>query len=343
LFNTLADGNGSFDVQIDPFGNFFTANYLPGTSLDKLDPSGNLIGGNFLPGPGVGVAVVGIDSPAQAGLDQVDNYSFTLNAGKTATIAVTDLSGMGTVQATLIGANGVPVATSIVIDAAHQQIDSYVAHTSGTYYVQVTASEAVTLNYSLTVERNAEFYTQGNTTLAAAEQLLPDKTGKMTVVGDVGQAQLYAFTSLQTLLQPSGNFMTIELIDPQTGAVLHSFPAPGSAPFPGGVMALDGTTLYYNALSPDGNTNLIFTLNPGTGVVTGSFVAPAPFLSGLAFLDGSLYARMGPPSTNSTRRQATCWGGLPHPRATVPTAWPATRITMSSGPRAAGRSTRSTQ
>jgi streptogramin lyase len=285
LIQGIQDFNEPIDAQVDSSGNILAAAAF-GT-LDKFDGSGNLIYSTAVGGTPIGLAVVGTDDPAPPLPQTVDYYSFTLTAGQVASVELTTLQGSGASLA-LVGASGVTLALGTTLDGSDQAVNSFVAPTAGTYYIQVSGNN---IQYSLIVNKSAELDNYNNTSLASAQLLVPDTTGNATVAGYVSApvASLYAINWQQTSQQ------IIETVDPQTGAFLSSFNSPPTTltnPF-GFNMATDGAYLYFNDGAEFGD-NTIFKINPTTDAVVSSYqVTGAPPLFGLAYLNGFLYGTDG--------------------------------------------------
>jgi hypothetical protein len=98
----------------------------------------------------------------------VDNYSFTLDAGDTATIALKSLPS-GTVNFRLFDPAGVEVAQGILGGATNvdRVVRDFVAGSTGAYRVEVSSPASLT-NYDLVVTRNATFEIEPNNTTAQA-------------------------------------------------------------------------------------------------------------------------------------------------------------------------------
>jgi hypothetical protein len=125
-----------------------------------------------------GLAVVGIDAPTPPLPDVSDYYSFSLAAGQTATIAVTDLDKLKASLDIEDGGGNVLALARTVDTNVHQAISNFLARTAGTYYVHVTGDGA---RYSLVVTRNADFDTQNDHTLATAQ----DPSGVAGALGEI--------------------------------------------------------------------------------------------------------------------------------------------------------------
>jgi sugar lactone lactonase YvrE len=170
--------SGVIDPQVDPAGNLFVTHPGIGT-VDKYDSSGNLLARTSV-GTAIGLAVVGVDAPPPPLPDLSDYYSFSLTAGQTATVALTNLAS-AQASLDLEDVSGNLLALGRTVDTnVHQVVSNFVARTMGTYYVHITGNGAP---YSLVVTRNADFDTENNHTLTTAQ----DVSGIGNVLGEVTQ------------------------------------------------------------------------------------------------------------------------------------------------------------
>jgi hypothetical protein len=199
-------GNGSLVVSdffrgvefFDTFGN--QVNFIPAflASKSETDPNSNVFVPSFafqdlrkftnfggflfdqrLSGPPIGVAVFGVDAPPPPPPDTSDYYSFTLAAGQSTTIALSDVSsGLANVDlenaAGTILAFGQAVGTSVT-----QAILDFAAPASGTYYVHVTGSG---VQYNLVVTRAATF-SLGSNHSSANSQDVTNTNGVLSAIG----------------------------------------------------------------------------------------------------------------------------------------------------------------
>ena len=112
-----------------------------------------------------------------------DYYSFNLTAGQTASMALysadTDLSTIN-----LYSPSQSLIATGTPATAASEAVNNFVAPTTGTYYVQVTAGKGI--DYNLVVTRGLGFSTQSNETFATPQDIGPASGGVQAVLGSVG-------------------------------------------------------------------------------------------------------------------------------------------------------------
>ena len=113
-----------------------------------------------------------------------DYYSFSLSAGDSVSLALTGLS-FGTIHLGLENTAG----TTLAVGAAGptnltEEISSFTAPTTGTYYARVSGFQSVP--YSLTIVRNALLAAEPNGSMGAAQQIpLGPGIGSKTVVGHV--------------------------------------------------------------------------------------------------------------------------------------------------------------
>jgi hypothetical protein len=113
-----------------------------------------------------------------------DLYSFNLDAGESATVAVTALS-TGNLSVQLQNSAGTTVATGSggSINVA-EVISNFVAPAAGTYFAVVGSGG---VDYSLLVTRNADFDTEDNNDLASAREVLSTPVaGRQWVLGSLG-------------------------------------------------------------------------------------------------------------------------------------------------------------
>jgi hypothetical protein len=170
--------------------------------------------------------------------------------------------------------------------AKFESINNFVAPTAGTYYAQVDGAAGT--NYDLVVTRGADFDIHGNS-FNKAQRL----DGASVVLGAITKGTGGLFTLDDQLGFFSNPQNPIWLTDPTTGVFIPpSINAPGSPfnnPF-GQNLAFDGTNLYYEngAFFGDGT---IYKLDPLTGNVVQQASTSNGFTwTGLAYLNGKLYA-----------------------------------------------------
>lgn len=151
----------------------------------------------------------GYDNIRITTLDE-DWYSFDLNAGDRATIAVDALSE-GSLHATLVDSSGA-VLTTGGADAANVDkiISNFAATATGTYYVRVSGTQDT--RYSLVLLRNAAFDTERNDSQAQAQDI-SDVQGVLGSIDKGGPSQLYATgnngSSLISIDQTTGVATTV--------------------------------------------------------------------------------------------------------------------------------------
>jgi streptogramin lyase len=279
LTQTINDFNGAIDAEADPSGNILVGTFF--NTVDKFTSSGTPIHSTSIPGNAIGLAVLGTEGPPPPTPDTTDYYKFTLAKGQSATAVLSDLGG-ATADVALVSSDGTVQALGKVINGSTETISSFIAPAKGTFYLRVTGNG---VQYSLVLETGADFSNSSNTSLANAQNLLPTANGVQSVLGSVTSTSLWGVD-----WQNAPNQL-IHTINTQTGAFTSTFSGPTTPltnPF-GFNMAFDGTNLWFN----DGaffGSNTIFKLNPTTGAVISQFTAPtANELTGLAYLNGSLW------------------------------------------------------
>ncbi len=111
-----------------------------------------------------------------------DYYSFTLTAGQTVSLAVTDqTAATGTINVSLLNSSGTTLATGTPLTTnVDGAIENFTAPTSGTYYAKVTGVNS-NINYVLVVTRGADFDLKGNSSEATAQNI----TGTAGVLGAI--------------------------------------------------------------------------------------------------------------------------------------------------------------
>jgi hypothetical protein len=114
--------------------------------------------------------------------DLSDYYSFTLAAGQTVTLAVSDESGdAGTINVALLNSSGTALASGTAMDTdVDGAIENFTATTAGTYYAEVTGN-AADITYVLVVTRGADFGLEANSTEATAQNI----SGTVGVLGAI--------------------------------------------------------------------------------------------------------------------------------------------------------------
>ena len=96
-------------------------------------------------------------------------YSFSLNQGESASIAIESLNGKK-VAFSLLDDNGNVLGLSYTGAANYTAgLNNFVAQNDGTYYISVTGDPG--LKFNLVVTRGADFTTQPHTTLATAQDI----------------------------------------------------------------------------------------------------------------------------------------------------------------------------
>ena len=178
----------------------------PNTPLWQIDPSsiaGTIIGPN-----GMEYQPDAMTSPPGGGgggsaAESAATYSFTLNQGESATIALESLNGKSA-TVSLYDEDGNLLAVSYPGATNYTQgINNFVARSDGTYYAQVTGDSGVKFN--LVVTRGADFDTENHQTLATAQDITATQQS-----GDSKQGGALGY-----VLNPNGATLgtTIEGID----------------------------------------------------------------------------------------------------------------------------------
>ncbi len=117
-----------------------------------------------------------------------DYYSFELQAGDSATIALNSLNDAD-VEVTLVGPDGASLARGSegLATNVDESISDFFASTAGTYYLRVTGDAGA--EYNLLVTRNAEFDLEDNGTIESAQPILSSPTaGTQSILGFAGGA-----------------------------------------------------------------------------------------------------------------------------------------------------------
>ena len=131
-----------------------------------------------------------------------DYYSFTLEAGQSASLALSGDSSVATLE--LLDGGGNLLTTGVAATNVDQIINNFVSGSGGTYYANVTSGDS---DYSLVVTRNADFDSEGNGGSGAAQ----DISGTLGVIGHIkGEA---------TEELPEGAFLT-EVVLPESTSIL---------------------------------------------------------------------------------------------------------------------------
>ncbi len=204
-----------------------------------------------------------------------DYYSFDLQAGDSATIALQSLNG-GNADMTLVAADGTNLAQGSegLAKNVDEIISDFVATTPGTYYLRVTGDPGV--EYNLLVTRNADFDLEDNDSIETAQPILGTPIdGTQTVLGFAGGALGVLYGG-----SPSGELITI---DTATGAGTL-------VGFPGGSTEIEYNNDTGRAFSqlPDG----IFAgqeFDLETGVPIGGAIFNGAAYNGLEWVGDTLY------------------------------------------------------
>ena len=178
--------SGTIQTQNDPSGNIWNSN--GNGFLLRFDPSGQFIQyATAIPGGSVGLTVAGVDAPLPpAGGRPV--YSFALDQGVSATIAVESLNGK-TVAFSLYDEEGDLLAVSSPGATNYTAgLNNFVSPADGTYYVRITGDPGVQFN--LVVTRGADFTTAPNHSLEDAQDITAtEQSGSNKLGGALGAIQ----------------------------------------------------------------------------------------------------------------------------------------------------------
>ncbi len=191
---------GTVQNQNDPSGNVWNDNFGYG-EVYYYDTSGNIIFGTAVSSP-LGLTVVGVDSPPPPPLSGTA-YSFLLNQGESASIAIESLNGKN-VQFSIEDSQGDVLALSSPGASNYAAgLNNFVARAGGTYYVVVGGDGGAKFN--LVVTRGTDFTTQPHTTTQTAQNITATQQSGSSQQGGV----------LGDLQNPNGALVgtTIEGID----------------------------------------------------------------------------------------------------------------------------------
>src|SRR5262245_11173650 len=120
-----------------------------------------------------------------------DYYSFSANADDVVSAALKNLTGVGT-NVFLEDCEGMVLATGVGGSTNYERgIRSFIIPTGGTYFLRVSGTVAAT--YDLVVTRNAAFDTEGNDTIATAQNLNPTRGVLGHVTGGAAPVSLQNF------------------------------------------------------------------------------------------------------------------------------------------------------
>jgi len=210
-----------------------------------------------------------------------DWYRLTLGAGERLTLALTARDGKS-LQLELRDDTGA------LLDAGTPEtgdvttsVRKYVAAASEPHWVRVAgAGES---DYTLVATIEGKFELEPNDSADAAQ----DITGSGSVLGAVScPPRLYAFD--WRFPQPG----IVKQLNPASGAHRRQFNGPWT-PVDNTIrhnLASDGQHLWHNGGSDEAEPLTIFKLDAATGAVVDSFVPDMPVPTGLAWLDGELFA-----------------------------------------------------
>jgi hypothetical protein len=261
----------AIDPQQDPSDNLWISSQYYG--VQRFDASGNYQVGAYPGGYPMGLAVAGVDSatPLPEG-DFADFYSFRLERGNSASIALENVSGFGAAleiqdaagNAVALGDNG--------------RVDQFVASKNGTYYVKVSGSG---VQYNLLVTRNADFDQGNNYSLDSAQDLLGTSTNGVQTSGER--------TVLGNLDSWAGDHYRLSVAPGQTIDGVVRIPAAGNGAF---VNLLDPAVRIYD---PAGN--VVLTAEPNAREVSFKYKVPGNGSGGVYTIE--LFSSTNTPSPMS--------------------------------------------
>jgi methionine-rich copper-binding protein CopC len=176
---------GTEQNQNDTAGNVWNDNFAFGEAI-LFDPNGNQIFATGVNGA-IGLTVAGVDGPPPPPPSN-PVYSFALNQGESATIAIQSLNGKN-VSFSLLDDNGNVLAISSPGATNYTAgINNFVAQSDGTYYIATHGDGGAQFN--LVVTRGADFTTQPHNTLATAQDITPtQQSGNSQQGGALGYLQ----------------------------------------------------------------------------------------------------------------------------------------------------------
>jgi hypothetical protein len=223
-------------AEMDPNGNLLIPFPNNPPTLVKFSLSAGLpLFDKLLAGPAVGVAVMGVDDPTPPPPDNSDYYSFSLAAGQSTTIALSDV-GPGQANMDLENAAGAVLASGqIVGTSVDQDILNFTATAAGTYYVHVTGNG---VQYNLVVTRAATFSLGNNHDTAHSQ----DATGGSGALGAIVSAPPLAVGT---------NFKGLSFVD--TNSVV--FPPDGALAVGNG-FTMEGVNSAFRVTDMQGNNLL---------------------------------------------------------------------------------------
>ncbi len=275
-YNNAGEGTDSTGLFTDGQDPYVPAIDLTGTGVNLSSGDPMNVTMNYS-GSTLNVTITDLFTFASASQSYSVNIP-SIVGGSTAYVGFTGGDGGLTSIPAILNWNFTP-AQATIGTASFESINDFVAPTSGWYYAEVGGN--VGTNYSLVVTQDADFTLHGGSF---------DKAQPLNGVETVLGAIVPGLPALQSLDDIASNPSSIYATDPETGAFGGSIPRP----VPGGFylfgqnMASDGTFTYYN--DGFGGTGTIFKLD-NTGAVVGSFTPPnGDLYSGLAYLNGLLYA-----------------------------------------------------
>jgi len=233
------------------------------------------------------VAIYGTELSAERARDHYqaalteDWYSFSLDAGQSASLALVGLTSPN-VQVELRDGSGALLAAGSTAENVDGALNGFVAPQTDTYYARVTGAAT---DYNLVVTREAAFDAEPN----------DDQDGDPTNDGQVAQditvsggalGHLGTAGGLGRLFAYDATANEIREVDPTTGAVLGSFPSPvGEASGPDLGLATTSNSLLVGGTS----SSEIYELDPDDGSTIRTITNPGVNVSGIAFLGNEIY------------------------------------------------------
>jgi hypothetical protein len=243
-------------AETDPNGNLFIP-YFNGQFLEKVSLTTGQVLYTILAGPAIGVAVMGVDDPTPPPPDNSDYYSFSLAAGQSTTIALSDV-GPGQANVDLENASGAVLASGQNVGTSvNQAILNFTVPAAGTYYAHVTGNG---VQYNLVVIRAATF-SLGNNHNAAQSQ---DATG--------GNGALGAIVSPPPLAVGT-NFKGLSFVDTNCGC----FPPDGALAVGNGFI-MEGVNTAFRVTDMQGNNLLTESSQALFSSVSPSFTQTDPYI-----------------------------------------------------------------
>jgi len=284
LYNNAGEGTDSTGLYIDGAPPTVPAIDLTGTGIDLHSGDVFNVAMNY-DGSTLNVTITDTNTSASASQSYSVNIP-SIIGGNGAYVGFTGGTGGLTSVQNIQNWTFTPAQT-FISPHAFESINNFVAPASGWYYAGVSGNAGT--NYSLVVTRGSDFDIHGNS-FANAQPL----DGVNVVLGSI---QNYPVPALQALDLQAFSYSNIYATNPTTGAFGSSITSPTNDGFYlfGQNMASDGNYTYYS--DGYGGSGTIFKLDP-TGAVVASTTGPdSDLYTGLAYLNGKLYA-VAPDNSN---------------------------------------------